>query len=338
MTLIRGTALTGFRELVAERGGDPDRLLAEVGIPVEAIGDYGTFVSYLGLLEVLEKAAAQTGSPDFGRTLGARQNIDVLGSVGAAARSAPTVASALATFERYLRAYTPTLEARIVITGDPAVARFELGRAITGLSPYPQGAEIGAGLSLQVLRHLIGPDWHPLRAELGHLPLDAVVDYETYFGCPVDFGRPGTAFLLDAAVLAQPVSTDAETHDAMVSYLQSIAPYTPQGVLPVVDGLVRRLLPSGSAELSVVADELGMHPRTLQRRLEEEGVNFAEVVQDVRRRTAEQYLRDTDMSLRHLASELGYLEQSTFTRACHRWFGMSPLAYRRSLRTPAVVD
>ena len=108
--------------------------------------------------------------------------------------------------------------------------------------------------------------------------------------------------------------------------------------MPVVDGLVRRLLPSGAAELSVVADELGMHPRTLQRRLEEEGVTFAEVVQGVRRRTAEQYLRDSDMSLRHLASELGYLEQSTFTRACRRWFGMSPLAYRRALRTPAGVD
>ena len=74
------------------------------------------------------------------------------------------------------------------------------------------------------------------------------------------------------------------------------------------------------------------------RRLEEEGVTFAEVVQGVRRRTAEQYLRDSDMSLRHLASELGYLEQSTFTRACRRWFGMSPLAYRRALRTPAGVN
>ena len=44
MTLIRGTSLTAFRELVAERGGDPDRLLAEVDIPVEA-GECARFAS-----------------------------------------------------------------------------------------------------------------------------------------------------------------------------------------------------------------------------------------------------------------------------------------------------
>ncbi len=337
MTLIRGTALTGFRELVAERGGDPDRLLAEAEIPVEAIGDYGAFVSWEHALGVMESAAIETRSPDLGRTLATRQGIEVLGSVGAAARSAPTVASALATLERYLRAYTPALDVKVFVTSDPALARFELHRAIAGLPPYPQGAELGAGVALQVLRHLLGSSWRPRRTVLPHDPLGSVADYETYFGSPVEFGHPMMAFEFPATDLQQPLSTDVGTHDALIGYLQSIAPFTPQGVLPAVDGLVRRLLPSGAAELSVVADELGLHPRTLQRRLEEEGVTFAEVVQGVRRRTAEQYLRDSDMSLRHLASELGYLEQSTFTRACRRWFGTSPLAYRRALRTPAGV-
>ncbi|WP_243059183.1 AraC family transcriptional regulator [Nocardioides sp. SR21] len=336
MTLIRGTSLTAFRELVAERGGDPDALLAEVGIPVEAIGDYGTFLDFPSVLVVIDRAAHATESADLGRELASRQGIEVLGSVGAAARSAPTVAKALSTIERYLRAYAPVLEVEVVVTGDRA--RFQLRRLIEGsMLAFPHASETGAGLSLGVLRHLIGPDWSPLRVELAHSPLSPLSEYEEYFGCGLDFLRPTTAFDFEASVLDQPVSTDAETHAAMVSYLQSIAPYTPQGVQPVVEALVRRLLPSGRTELGVVADELGMHPRTLQRRLEEEGITFAEVVQQVRRRTAEQYLRDSDMSLRHLATELGYLEQSTFTRACRRWFGTSPLAYRRSLRTHAGV-
>lgn len=336
MTLIRGTSLTAYRELVAERGGDPDRLLAEVGIPVASLGDYGSFIDFPATLVAIEKAAHETRSPDFGRELASRQGIEVLGSVGAAARSAPTVAAAFSTIERYLRAYSPVLEVEFEVTGDRA--RFQLRRLIEGsMLAFPHASETGAGLSLIVLRHLIGPDWSPLRVELAHTPLSPMAEYQTYFGCPVDFLRPTTAFHFEAAVLDQPVSTDTETHEAMISYLQSIAPFTPQGVQPLVEALVRRLLPSGCAELTVVADELGMHPRTLQRRLEEEGITFAEVVQQVRRRTAEQYLRDFDMSLRHLATELGYLEQSTFTRACHRWFGMSPMAYRRSLRATADV-
>lgn len=335
MTLIRGTSLTSFRELVVERGGDPDQLLAEAGIPVEAIGDYGSFIDYPPLIRLIDAAAIATGSPDFGRELANRQGIDILGSVGAAARSAPTVASALATIERYLRAYSPAVEVSLTVTGDQA--RFEQNRAAVGQALYPHARELGAGMTFSVLRHLIGDDWSPTRAELPHQPLSPTTEYEAYFGCPVAFERPTVAFQFEASVLEQPVSTDAETHQTMVSYLQSIAPFTPQGVVPIVDALVRRLLPSGAAELTVVADELGLHPRTLQRRLEDEGVTFAEVVQNVRRRTAEQYLRDSDMSLRHLATELGYLEQSTFTRACHRWFGMSPLAYRRSLRAPASI-
>ena len=335
MTLIRGTSLTSFRELTIERGGDPDRLLSEAGVPIEALGDYGSFLDFPSVLSVIDRAATDTGSPDFGRELASRQGIEVLGSVGAAARSAPTVAAALSTIARYLRAYSPAIEAEVVVTGD--TARFQLRRLIEGsMLAFPHASETGAGLSLGVLRHLIGPGWKPRRVELAHRPVCPMPEYQAYFGCPVGFLKPTTAFDFEAAVLAQPVSTDHETHEAMVSYLQSIAPFTPQGVEPVVDALVRRLLPSGAAELAVVADELGLHPRTLQRRLEEEHVTFAEVVQTVRRRTAEQYLRDSDMSLRHLASELGYLEQSTFTRACHRWFGMSPMAYRRSLRSAAA--
>jgi AraC-like DNA-binding protein len=133
--------------------------------------------------------------------------------------------------------------------------------------------------------------------------------------------------------LGRPLSSDAATRDTRVTRLQAVTPFRPRGVVPRVNDLVRRLLPSGSVELAAVAEQLGMHPRTLQRRLAEEDVTFGEVVQSVRRRTAEGYLRDTDMSLRHLASELGYLEQSALTRASHRWFGMSPMAYRRTLRT-----
>ena len=44
-------------------------------------------------------------------------------------------------------------------------------------------------MSLQVFRHLLGPDWHPLRVELAHDPLGPMADYEAYLGCPVDFRR-----------------------------------------------------------------------------------------------------------------------------------------------------
>lgn len=337
MFLIRGTGLTGFIELADEHGSDGERLLRDHGIDPAAVGDFGAFVPYRPLLEVLEAAAAETGAVDFGRRLGARQGIEVLGPVGAAAGSAPTVRTALATVERYLRAYNPAIHAGL----EPEYAgraMFAFRRRTTGLPAYPQAAELTVSVSCRVLRTLIGRTWQPLRIDFAHSALDAIERYEAAFGAPVRFGRAGMGIELDAADLDQPLSSDATTHDLLVTHLKSLVPRGQQGTVPMVNDLIRRLLPSGNVELAIVAHELGLHPRTLQRRLEDDGVTFAELVQGVRRRTAEQLLRDSDMSLRHLASELGYLEQSTFTRACHRWFGMSPLAYRRTLKAPAGVD
>ena len=39
--------------------------------------------------------------------------------------------------------------------------------------------------------------------------------------------------------------------------------------------------------------------------------------------------RDPAITLVHLSHQLGFAEQSVLSRAAHRWFGMSPMQYRR---------
>jgi len=63
-----------------------------------------------------------------------------------------------------------------------------------------------------------------------------------------------------------------------------------------------------------------------------EKTTFGELIDDVRRETAEHYLRDTDISLSHLTRELGYAEQSVLSRSCRRWFSRSPTSHRNALR------
>ena len=70
----------------------------------------------------------------------------------------------------------------------------------------------------------------------------------------------------------------------------------------------------------------------LHRRLCTEKTTFAEIIDSVRRETAEHYLRDTDISLSHLTRELGYAEQSVLSRSCRRWFEMGPSKYRNAIR------
>src|SRR5262249_49954924 len=110
------------------------------------------------------------------------------------------------------------------------------------------------------------------------------------------------------------------------------------GIVESVRTIVRQLLPTGAATLDLVANQFNLHPKTLQRRLADEDTTFAALVDQVRKDIADRYLRNTGISLAHLARELGYAEQSVLTRSCKRWFGTGPAAYRNQTRVPALAQ
>jgi AraC-like DNA-binding protein len=77
-----------------------------------------------------------------------------------------------------------------------------------------------------------------------------------------------------------------------------------------------------------IASLLVLRPRTLQRRLQDEGTTFETVRHEVYRRAASRFLRETDIPLAQVAAALGYSEQSALTRACRRWFSATPKQMR----------
>ncbi len=335
MTLIRGTSLAGFPELVAELGGDAEALLSTVGISADAVGDHTAFIDYVGVLRALEAAARATGALDFGRRLAERQGVEIFGPVGIAARSASTFGEAVETYIRYLRAYSPAIQVGLVDLPDPGVVFWEFRVVLDRLPRHPQGIELSLGVAQRVFRFLLGADYRPVSVHLPHEALARRREYVRYFGAGVEFGAPAAGFTIRSSDLTRPLSGDRVMHEALVAHLEATTPSPDAGLSAPVAELIRRLLPTGTGNLAVVADRLGLHPRTVQRRLAEEGTSYETLVDDVRRRTAEAYLRDTDMTLGHLASELGYAEQSGLARAARRWFGVSPRAHRRALRASA---
>jgi AraC-like DNA-binding protein len=80
-----------------------------------------------------------------------------------------------------------------------------------------------------------------------------------------------------------------------------------------------------------IAALFAMHPRTLQRRLQDEGVTFEAIREDVYKNAALHLLRESDIPLTQLAGALGFSEQSALSRSCARWFGMSPSGVRRGV-------
>jgi AraC-like DNA-binding protein len=96
-----------------------------------------------------------------------------------------------------------------------------------------------------------------------------------------------------------------------------------------VEHEVQKLLPHGKAHASTVAKTIHLSVRTLSRRLAQEGTTFAEVVDQVRRTLALQYLKEPGFSVSHIAWLLGYEQASSFNHAFQRWTGRSPSASRK---------
>ena len=92
--------------------------------------------------------------------------------------------------------------------------------------------------------------------------------------------------------------------------------------------IVMRLLPSGYPKLERVARELNIARRTLQRRLAEAETSYTELVNEARMELAEQMLRDRSRSIASIAALTGFANHSGFSRAFHRWRGMTPREFR----------
>ncbi|MCA9701108.1 MAG: helix-turn-helix domain-containing protein [Myxococcales bacterium] len=88
-------------------------------------------------------------------------------------------------------------------------------------------------------------------------------------------------------------------------------------------------LPSGQAGMDNIARRLGVSPRTLQRRLRDEGTSFKAVMDTTRESLALHYLRRTHLTATEIAFLLGFDEATSFFRAFQRWTGMTPETLRQ---------
>jgi AraC-like DNA-binding protein len=95
--------------------------------------------------------------------------------------------------------------------------------------------------------------------------------------------------------------------------------------------LIAQMLPYAHPTRERVAKRLNISARTLQRRLNDWGVTFEELVDEYRRDRAFRLLMRADHSILEIAYTLGYSDPAHFTRAFKRWTGASPRSYRNAL-------
>jgi AraC-like DNA-binding protein len=84
----------------------------------------------------------------------------------------------------------------------------------------------------------------------------------------------------------------------------------------------------GLPSIDDIARRLATSPRSLQRRLRDEGVTFADLVRRTREDLARRYLKDPGLTVTEVAYLLGFSEASAFSRAFRAWTGRTPGEFR----------
>jgi AraC-like DNA-binding protein len=160
-------------------------------------------------------------------------------------------------------------------------------------------------------------------------------DYRRYFGTRVEMNMPFTALFLAEADLATAIPDTAETlfklADAFIDQEYS----TTTALSAQVRSVLIRSLATGRATKPEVARLLGMHARTLERKLSAEGAGFRAILEQVRRDAAYRFLTESTLPITQIAGLIGFREPAVLTRSCRRWFGCTPRHVRRATGLPA---
>lgn len=320
-----------FPELATELGGDPVRLMQKAKIDPQIFDKKGSVLEYRAFVQLLELAAVELNCPDFGMRLAMLQGgHKVIGPVGVAMRNSKTVGQALGYCAKHIHAYS--LATRVRFAPDRPNHKLMVGLEILleNMPQRSQAVEHGLLLANRNIQDISGGAVSARAVCFRHPPVSAPEVYEARFGCEVRFGQSSDAITLtEDDLLCQIVEADEQIYEMATSFIDMRFPPATPPMHARVRGLVRQLLGGEDCTNERVAAELCMHPRTLQRRLRQEGKSFENIKDDVRRDLALHYLQQTDMPLSRVSEKLGYAEASVLSRSCDRWFSTSPLQLRR---------
>lgn len=326
--LIRGSSLLHFKELVSSMGGDADAILRAQGADPSMVGEYEFLIPYTSYAAAIGEAAIVLKCPDFGLRLGTEQGMSVLGPVSVLIRHSETAASAIEGVCRFLYCCAPPDVAALERTGRSAV--FTLSIALRQVTYREQMVEKGLVIAMDAFRFLLGEDFVPARVTMQHRRISPPERYRQQFGCAVEFESDVNSVHLPNDALDKPIrGRDAAAFALAETYLAQIRPAI--SLDDHVQEMIHRLLKVNRATLLVVAHEMGLHPRVLQRKLADSGTSFEGILDNVRRAMSWQ-LSATGMQVAQIATMLGYAEQSSYSRACRRWYDESPrelIAHRR---------
>jgi AraC-like DNA-binding protein len=329
-----------FRRL-DELGVSSSAVLRAAGVVEPVDGGDRMLLTTEQLFALWRSIRESSPNPAIGLELGSEQRIERYDPVAMAGLYARSLGDALERLARYKRLTCPE-DIRVIREGDvrqgDACVQFGFPLAIE--TEPPMFVDTCFAWVMTIARRGIGEPLTLRRVELIQQPPPDDRDmHARYFGCQVSYGASRNALVFAAADLNRPfVTHNPELLRLLTPHLDAeLTHYVDaRSTSDQVKAALKRVLAGRRPAMTDVAKELGLSTRTLQRRLNDEGVSFQQVLLDARRELARHYLLQPSLELNETAYLLGYGDPNSFFRAFHDWEGTSPGQWRALNMQPAL--
>jgi len=305
-------------------------LLSRVGLTPELIADPEERLSVRSQIALLDEVAVALKDDCIGFTLARDFDPREIGLLYYVMASSQTLGDALKRVARYSRI---TNEALMV--GYREGNKLIVSLSYSGVPRHSDRHQIEFCMFgvLRICRILTGQNVIPEDFSISHHRSGENSEIVRFVGRKVEFGADADEFTLKVNARALPlIHADTRLNDLLLKYCEAALADRRADMSQLrtrVENAISPMLPHGRVLVEDIARSLGMSERTLARKLSDEGLNFTEILQHLRRDLAVRYLDDRKLNISKIAWLLGFRDVSAFTHAFKRWAGKTP----RQLRT-----
>ncbi|MES2319403.1 MAG: AraC family transcriptional regulator ligand-binding domain-containing protein [Pseudomonadota bacterium] len=315
---------------LAARGIDVQALLARAGIAPAALDHPDTRLPS-AQVDRLWDLAMEASNHDWSIILDTtrRHGVGTLHVLGFGLQACASLKEATERLAGASAVFNTGLHASSVCSGNEFEIRFEYKYAGAATAKDI----ITAAILLHTWRQLLRSELVPSSVHFSRVLKPADIQMQAYlehfFGCPVLYGKKENRIALPLAVALESLPNA----NAMLAARGEtvVADYLAQLQRSCFATSVAHCIAEGEFLKDGVARRLNISTRTLQRRLKEEGLGFAQLLADTRRDLACTHLRSGRYTVKEVAYMLGYSDPANFSRAFRSWYGQVPDAFRRGI-------
>jgi AraC-like DNA-binding protein len=326
---IQARAMEKIVNLATTYGVSAQRLYQATQLNPARLADPDHRIPFAQVVALYETAALLSEDDLFGLHLGENVDPGVFDVLGYAAMNSPTLGGA---FERVVRYHSIWTDGAVFdIEQKSTTATISYSYLDRSLGETRQDSEMTLAAVVALGRLVTNSDWSPLETRFPHPAPRDTAEHARIFRSPVRFDSGSCQLVFAATTLNLPIAKADQGLRAVLDRHaeELLARYPRQDVvIDRVRRVIRGELNGGDPSLERVASQIGLGPRTLQRRLREQGTSHQGLLDQMRKDLAMKYLREPQMAVCEVAYLLGFSESSALHRAFKRWTGKTPSEFR----------